>query len=198
MTNISGASTHRFLHAAVAIWGAGIILLQIAILSVEENQFLPGGTLLLVVSLAIGVLFLLAPWLQRRGGYLVLLLTALWWLAVIWFRRDESSSFVWGLLWGVAAYAIPAALLLLFSRAGQSPSLVWLAAVVAYLLLVLVLGVTLGASSGGSPSVAPSSVPPTVLATSAGSPRLHRTLRIHSVTRGGGSAVHFSDSHSFC
>ncbi len=198
MKNISGASTHRFLDAAVAIWGAGIILLQVAILSVEENQFLPGGTLILVVSLAIGVLFLLAPWLQRRGGYLVLLLTVLWWLAVIWFRRDESSSFVWGLLWGAAAYALPAALLLLFSRAGQSPRLVWLAAVVAYLLLVLVLGVTLGASSGGGPSVAPPSAPPTILANSLVFPRLHRTVRIRSVTGGGGSAVRLPDSRPLC
>ncbi len=84
-------STHRLLHAAVAIFGAGIILLQPAILSVDENQFLPGEMLLLVLSLAVGSLFLLAPWLQRRSGYLVLLLTELWCLAVIWFRRDGSA-----------------------------------------------------------------------------------------------------------
>ena len=133
------------LDTACAVWGGFLILFNVVVLS-SDDGFIPGGALLLLISLAAGVGFLLAPWLHRRSGYLALALAGLWVLVVAWFRRDDATLLVWGLVWGGVAYGAPAALLILFSRDDRPLRKAWGWVLVAGLLaLVAVMALFLGA-----------------------------------------------------
>lgn len=78
------------LDTACAVWGGFLILFNVVVLS-SDDGFIPGGALLLLISLAAGAGFLSALWLHRRSGYLVLALAVLWFLVVAWFRRDDAT-----------------------------------------------------------------------------------------------------------
>lgn len=140
-------SAHRIFELAMAAWGACIILLQVLLLWLSlEETFLPGGMFLLLVSLAAGISLLLAPWLKRRSGYLVLVLAGLWWLGIVLFRHDDRASLMWGLMWGMAAYTLPGILLVLFSQTTRQPGLALTIGVLAFVLVMFVVVIGLGIS----------------------------------------------------
>lgn len=147
------------LDTACAVWGGFLILFNVVVLS-SDDGFIPGGALLLLISLAAGAGFLSALWLHRRSGYLVLALAVLWFLVVAWFRRDDAILLVWGLVWGGIAYIAPAVALILFSRDHRPPRAAWRWSVLAVGLLALVAAITLFLGAGVA-TVPPDSSPQT-------------------------------------
>lgn len=150
MEKSASFSISRLLDIGVAGWGGFLVLFN-ALLLFSDEDLISGGAWLLAISLAAGVGFLLAPWLHRRSGYLALALAGLWVLVVAWFRRDDATLLVWGLVWGGIAYGAPAALLILFSRDDRSTRTAWRWGVLAVglLALVAVMALFLGAGVGG-------------------------------------------------
>jgi hypothetical protein len=146
MSKSVSSSTGRFLDTTCALWGVFLLLFNGVVLS-SDDGFIPGGVLLLI-SLAAGAGFLSALWLHRRSGYLVLALAVLWFLVVAWFRRDDATLLVWGLVWGGIAYIAPAVALVLFSRDDRAPRAAWRWGVLAVGLLALVAAIALFLGAG--------------------------------------------------
>jgi hypothetical protein len=93
------------------IWGGGLLVFYGSVAIFNEDAFNPDGSLLLLIGIAIGISFLLSPWLHRSSGLVALGLTSLWCVTCVILRRHDLPLLVWGIAWGLAAYALPGLLL---------------------------------------------------------------------------------------
>ena len=93
------------------IWGAGLLLFYGSVALFNEDAFISGGGLLLLISVAVGVSFLVSPWLRRASGLVVLGLACLWGVNSVIVHRHDLPLLAWALAWGLVAYALPGLLL---------------------------------------------------------------------------------------
>lgn len=151
-----GRPSMNILNLLVSVWGGCLLLLQVVLLSIEEHQFITGGLVLLVISVAIGICFVSSPWQKRRSGQVAIALTLLWWLSLIVFRRNDPDVLLWGIGWGMLAYCLPALLLVMYPDGFRQPDANWKAlALVAGLVFLLLFSFAFALGIGHASIVIP-------------------------------------------